>query len=335
MKNHGPAKEAPLGLDVGTSRICVARRGEAQIEYETQLNAFVSVPHSPITEGVLKKEHIPHTIKDGEILVQGNEAGRLAELLGIETRRTMTKGMLNPDEPESVAILKEMLASALPRAQEPARRRVSFTVPAAPLGASDSLTYHEATVRQILEGLDFEARPVNEGLAAVYGELEASNYSGIGVSWGAGLCNVCLAYLAVPIVSFSVPQAGDYIDASAASVTGERANRMRILKEDSFHFNGFFADKLHQALAVYHDSMIRSLLDNMERALASAGKAVRANRPVPIVLTGGSVMPAGFRDRFEKLLREQPFPLPVSEVLLAPDPLHSAAKGALAASLSD
>lgn len=329
-------KQWPFGIDVGTSRICLARRGGGQIEYETQLNAFLSVPHSPMTESVLRKERVPHTARDGEILVLGNEAGRLAELLGMETRRTMTRGMLNPAEPDSVAVLTEMIGAAV-RAKEgePAPPRVCFTVPAAPLGAGESLTYHEATLRQILAGLGFNAHPVNEGLATVYAELEASNYSGIGVSCGAGLCNVCLAYLAVPIVSFSVPQAGDYIDSSAASVTGERANRMRILKEDSFHFNGFFADKLHQAIGVYHDSMIQSLVESMARALAGAGKAVRANRPVPIVLSGGSVMPAGFRDRFEKILRQQSFPLPVSEILLAADPLHSAAKGALAAALTE
>ncbi len=42
--------------------------------------------------------------------------------------------------------------------------------------------------------------------------MEGSNYTGIGISCGGGLCNVCLAYLSVPVVSFSVPKAGDFID---------------------------------------------------------------------------------------------------------------------------
>ena len=33
-----------------------------------------------------------------------------------------------------------------------------------------------------------------------------------------GLCNVCLAYLSVPVMSFSIPKAGDYIDSSASLV---------------------------------------------------------------------------------------------------------------------
>jgi hypothetical protein len=40
------------------------------------------------------------------------------------------------------------------------------------------------------------------------------NFSGIGVSCG-GMCNVCLTYLSVPVISFSVPKGDDYIDTSA------------------------------------------------------------------------------------------------------------------------
>jgi hypothetical protein len=208
-------------------------------------------------------------------------------------------------------------------------------VPAAPLGAEDSLTYHEATLRQILTGLGYDAVGINEGLAVVYGELEASNFTGIGVSCGGGLCNVCLAYLSVPVLSFSIAKAGDYIDASAASVTGERANSIRITKEDSFHFNGFFADKVQQVISVYYDDMIRSLVGGLKEAFARTSNLPRFSRPVPMVLSGGTALPPGFRDRFEKLLVEQDFPITVSDIRMAENPLHSTAKGALTCALSE
>src|ERR1700676_769876 len=98
----------------------------------------------------------------------------------------------------------------------------------------------------MLGDLGYAVRSIPEGLAVVYGEMESTNYTGIGISCGGGLCNVCFAYLSVPVVSFSIPKAGDFIDANAASVTGERANRVRILKEQSFYLNGHFDNKLHQ-----------------------------------------------------------------------------------------
>ncbi len=57
------------------------------------------------------------------------------------------------------------------------------------MGAEDNLTYHEATVKQVLQKLGYQdVRSVNEGLAVIYSELEDTNYTGFGISCGGGLC---------------------------------------------------------------------------------------------------------------------------------------------------
>lgn len=333
MQLNGKAANSALGLDVGTSRVCLAQQAAEQFQYQTQLNAFVSVPYSPITENVLEKEHVPHTVRGGEILVHGNESDRFAELLNVETRRTMNKGLLNASEPESLHMLGKIIESILEPAQD--GQRLCFTVPAAPLGAEENLTYHETTLRQILSDKGYDVMSVNEGLAVVYSELESSNYTGIGISFGGGLCNVSVAYLSVPVLSFSIPRAGDYIDSNAAAMTGERANRVRIAKEDSFHFNGLFTDKLQQALSVYYDEMIQSLMQAMKQAFANSRTLPKSPRPLPIVLSGGTALPTGFRARFEKILVESELPISTSEVRMAADPLHTSARGALIAALAD
>ncbi len=327
-----------LGLDVGTSRIVAARRSGADNSYDSQLNAFVSVPYSKITAATLLRENVPHTVEAQQILVHGNESEKFAGLLNAEIRRPMNQGVLDPKEPDSLKVTREILSRMLtPAGQEKSRppTKVCFTVPAAPLGGTDSLTYHEATLRQTLEELGFEPTSINEGLAVVYGELEDSNYTGIGISCGGGLCNVCLAYLSVPVLSFSIPKAGDYIDLNAAQVTGERANLVRLAKEDSFHFNGFFADKMQQVIGVYYDDMLRSLVAALKEAFARTSSLPKFNRSIPIVLSGGTALPSGFRDRFEKLLWELEFPIKVSEIRLADKPLYSTAKGALTCALSE
>jgi hypothetical protein len=245
----------------------------------------------------------------------------------------MTRGVLNPDEPENVRLIREITSSLTGKAEK--GQKVCFTVPAATLGAEENLTYHEATLQQILSELGFEAKSINEGLAVVYGELESTNYTGVGISCGGGLCNVCLAYLSVPILSFSIPKAGDFIDASAASVTGERPNRIRILKEQSFYINGHFENKLQQVLGVYYDDMIQALVAGLRNAFQSARNLPPLSRPIPLVLSGGTAMPKGFRDRFEAVLRASDFPIELSEIRMAADPLTSTAKGALTAALSE
>lgn len=333
MRHNDQSNGSALGLDVGTSRLCLAQRAGDEYQFETQLNAFVTVPFSKLTENVLSRENIPHTVSGQEIVVHGNESDRFADLLNVDTRRTMTKGVLNPSEPESLSMLRKIVESLL----DPAKgsRKLCFTVPAAPLGAEDNLTYHEATLRQVFTEMGYQVKSINEGLAVIYSELETTNYTGIGISCGGGLCNVCVAYLSVPVMSFSIPKAGDYIDDSAASMTGELANRIRITKEDSFHFNGFYSDKVLQVLSVYYDDMIQSLVQGIKTAFSNSRNLPKQKRALPVVLSGGTALPPGFRDRFEKAFLEANLPIPTSEIRLAADPLHTSAKGALVAALAD
>src|SRR6202049_4187687 len=102
MTRNSPA----VGLDVGTSRSVVAQRSDQDFRYESQLNAFVAIPHSKITESVLQREKIPHTTLAGEIVVHGNESEKFAGLLNAEIRRPMSQGVLDPKEPESLRMLR-------------------------------------------------------------------------------------------------------------------------------------------------------------------------------------------------------------------------------------
>ena len=109
MQHNDQENNSALGLDVGTSRICLAQRVGEEYRFETQLNAFVTVPFSNMTENVLTKENIPHSVAGPEIVVHGNESDRFADLLNVDTRRTMTRGVLNPAEPDSLNMLRKIV----------------------------------------------------------------------------------------------------------------------------------------------------------------------------------------------------------------------------------
>jgi hypothetical protein len=331
--NSNEENGSVIGIDVGTSRVVVAKRAEQEFQYLSQLNAFVRIPFQKMTENVLQKENVPYVVEGSNIVVHGNESETLANFLQVETRHPMSRGFLNPQESDNLKRLSHIIETLCGRSS--AGRLAYYSVPAAPAGEEDTLTYHEATLRQVFERLGFRARSITEGLAVVYAELEDTNYTGLGISCGGGLCNVCLSYLSVPVLSFSVPKAGDFIDTSSAAVTGERANMIRIVKEDSFHFNGHFDDKLHQVLSVYYDGMIRALVDALRDQLSACRGVSKLTRPIPLVLSGGTTLPPGFRDRFESVLMETKLPISFSEIRLAKSPLHSTAKGALIAAMID
>jgi len=322
----------PVGLDVGTSRIVVARSAGGQYQYDAQLNAFLTLPYSKLAVSLLERENVFHEVIGSEILVAGNDAQRFAEVFHAETRRPMVNGVINPHEPHGLPVIRGIIRKLVGKAAAQGQK-IYFSVPAPMASEKGGNTYHEASIRQILLDLGYEPTPIQEGLAVIFGELDNSNYTGIGISCGSGLCNVCLAVLSVPVISFSVPKAGDFIDTQAAMVTAELATRIRVEKEQSFSLKGMSGDRVQNALTVYYREMIEQLVEALRSQIASAQRLPRLDQSVPLVLSGGTAMPRGFVEQFAASLRAIDFPIRLSEVRLSPDALNSTARGALMAAL--
>ena len=334
MSNNEQDNNMPLGLDVGTSRIVVARSMDRthQSQFESELNAFITMPYSKLAQSLLERESVFHEVFGGELVVTGNDAQRFAEVFHVETRRPMRRGVLNAQEPHSLPVMRSIITRLVGKAGAQGRK-IFFSVPA-PCGEGDgAIAYHEASIQQILKQLGFEAKPIAEGLAVVFGEMSGSNYTGIGISCGSGLCNVCFAVLSVPVIDFSVAKAGDFIDAQAAAVTGELATRMRVQKELNFAVNGLSGDRVQNALTVYYDDVIQTLANTLRTTISSTQRLPKLDQSVPIVLSGGTAIPKGFLKRFTTALHAEDFPIKISEVRVADDPLNSTARGALMAAL--
>jgi hypothetical protein len=332
MSNTEEDAAQTVGLDVGTSRIVAARKSGKGYRYDSQLNAFLTLPYSKLAASLLHKENVFHEVQGEEIVVAGNDAQKFAEVFHVDVRRPMANGVLNPAEPHSLFVVRRIITKLIGRALADGQKAF-FSVPA-PSGAGEQgLTYHTASIDHMLTDLNYAATPIEEGLAVVFGELSASNFSGIGISCGSGLCNVCLAVLAVPVFSFSVPKAGDYIDAQAALVTGEMATRMRVQKEQSCVLNGLTGNRINNALTVYYREMIVNLVENLRAQISSSHRLPKLEQSVPLVVSGGTAMPKGFLEQFSAALNASEFPVKLSEIRLSPDPLNATARGALMAAL--
>ena len=322
----------PVGLDIGTSRIVVARCDEKKYRYESQLNAFLTLPYSRLAESLLEREKVFHEVRGAEIVVAGNDAQRFAEVFHVETRRPMANGVLNPQEPHSLPVIRSIVTRLVGKAAAEGQKAY-FSVPAPLDGAENGIAYHQASIGQILTELGYAPTPIAEGLAVVFGELADANFSGIGISCGSGLCNVCLAVLSVPVISFSMPKAGDYIDNQSAIVTGDLAVRMRLQKEQAFS-----SERPHRRSCARRPY---GLLPGNAGApgrdprshISSAQRLPKIEKSIPLVLSGGTAMPGGFLSHFVKVLASHELPVKLSEVRISADPLNSTARGALMAAL--
>jgi hypothetical protein len=169
MNNGEQESNLPLGLDVGTSRIVVARSMDRtnQSQYESQLNAFITMPYSKLAESLLEREGVFHEVFGGELVVTGNDAQRFAEVFHVETRRPMLRGVLNPQEPHSLPVMRSIISRLVGKAGV-AGRKIFFSIPAPCPDGDQAIAYHEASIQQILKQLGFEPQPIQEGLGGSF-----------------------------------------------------------------------------------------------------------------------------------------------------------------------
>ncbi len=184
-------------------------------------------------------------------------------------------------------------------------------------------------MKQMLEGLGYEAKSINEGLAVVFANQEKDNFSGIGISFGGGLTNVCLAYLSVPVFTFAIEKGGDDIDEAVGMVTGDTATRVRTIKEDGLDLNKKPKNKVHGALQIYYDDLINTVVEGIQEALERTDRMPKLDRALPVVLAGGSSLPKDSRAVSNGLWKSKKLPIPLSEVRMARNPLVATAQGAL------
>jgi len=323
------------GLDVGTAFIYCAEKQGNKIVFRTQRDAFFDIEYSDFTKEMLNKSKVNYIQKEEKLYVVGNEAIKFANIFNKNARRPLSKGIISPSEREALPMVELIIKSVIgePRYKgEP----VYYSIPGPPVDADFNIVYHEKVVHGFLAKLGYTPKSINEGLAVVFSELDKDGFTGIGLSFGGGMVNMCLSYMSVPIFTFSVSKAGDWIDQQVAMAVDETASRICAIKESSLDLTKYTGlSKIETALSIYYDNLIEYVLQNIKREFGRTKKMPRIDKPIAIVLSGGSALPKGFLNRLKGILAKVRFPLEVGEVRVASEPQYSVVRGALIAAMAE
>ena len=321
------------GIDVGTMNIVSARQDGSETVFVSQRNSFVEIEYSDMAEQMLSRSDVLHIRKDDNVYVVGDDALNFANIFNKETRRPMKRGILSSEEKSAIPMIKLILEQVIGEPERP-NERVYFSTPADPIDSDLSTLYHQKTLESFLGDIGYDPEPINEGMAVIYSELADHNFTGLGISFGAGMTNVCLSYYAVPVMTFSVARGGDWIDEQTATATGETVDKVTSTKEEDFRLD-FTTDAggVEGALSIYYDNLLDYVIENVAREVNE--EDVEEGLDVPAVVTGGTSSPAGFEKLFEERLAKADIPFSISTVRKAEEPLYSVARGALVASRTE
>ena len=342
MKSEDEVVTLPgVGLDVGTMNIVSSRQTENHKVISKRVrDAFLDLDSGDLRLLKMGKvqyveldkpvEHVGE-VPSKQLFVIGDSAFSLANLFKREVRRPLSKGVITPGELDAQRILGVLIANVL---DEPKHQNEHcyYSVPAIPVDIDDQdIVYHTEIFRRILHEQGYTPHPMNEAMAIIYSQCASTEFSGLSVSFGSGMCNIALSYQAVLGMSFAVARGGDWIDTHSAKAVGSAPARICALKEKGVDIVKPVGREA-EALALYYRSLIRYCLDNIAVQFKKVRGQLDLQDPIPFIVSGGTSKAQGFLDVFKQEFNEvkkKGFPIQVSDVVAAKDPLTAVAEGLL------
>jgi len=173
------------------------------------------------------------------------------------------------------------------------------------------------------------------GSVDVY-DLTVDEHHNFGLACGVFVHNCALAINTVEALTFSVARGGDWIDAGAAGAIGQTPARMCALKEGGIDLTKPVGRE-QEALAFYYKEAINYALDQIEAKFREIKDKFSLTKPIPMIVSGGTSLAGGFMDFYTSVFeaRRKKFPIPISAIRHATDPLNAVAHGLLVQALQE
>ena len=328
-------------VDIGTSFLVGAELKGGKEVFTIERDAFFVMPKEDFAEEMLHDAGAKYLIKANNIYIVGEDALKYCMITGKQEsyRRPMKKGVLNPGEEEAVPLLEKLVEGIVGKPSFPGEI-IAVTIPAAPLDAEQDTTFHKIVIERFLRSLGYDVRILNEALAIIYAEnpmVEDSGgkapFSGIGVSFGAGMTNLVVSWRAKKLFEISITRGGDWIDEQVSKVRNVPVGKVTHEKEKRLNLDKVEPkNSLQVGLEIYYEELIRFALLQFKEHFKNNQTVLES--PMEIVIAGGTSLVPGFISMFNRIIQEVGAPVPVRNVRHAKDPLRTVAKGALVAALS-
>jgi len=332
-----PESPRIVAIDIGTMNIVLAEPKDKSAEISSIRNMYLPLDKTQVTMAELS--NIDYVESDDSVYIIGNDAFNFSNIFGKSVKRPMAKGLISPDEIDSLDILELILQKL---AGKTTNGYCVYSVPAPSIDSNNNITYHEGVFRRIFTDLGYRAQSFNESMAIIYSHCQDEQFTGLAFSFGAGMVNVCLSYKSIPVVTFSVARSGDWIDENVAASLGTVPNRITAIKERNTDLQNFMTGskkerRIREAIAYYYKEMIRYSLDQIKVRLSQATSSLDLPDSLSIIVSGGTSMATGFLSLFNEILSEykDDFGFTIKQVKHADDPLTAVAEGLLVKAISE
>ena len=337
-----------LGLDIGTKNIVLAHKVGDKRKVRHEVNGFIKIPSKDgTTKQMLASSGVTFIEQDDGFVALGRKAEDLSYAFNKTLQRPMMDGTLSGKTEEAMIIMASIIHGIIGKLNDDAI--LYYCVPADALNQNTNVAFHDKIIQMIMGEYQGEAKinafPINEARALLIGQVE--DKTGIGISFGAGMVNVCYCLYGIEVFSFSIVGSGDKIDLDSAtrfgynpdhpvgdyketptSISRRKENR---IKNKPFSLLECPTDMVGKTIWINYGILIESVVRGIVDGFNEHEEKARVDRPIPIVIAGGTSSPDGFVEYFMDIWGKCSVPFEISEVTRASKPLYAVAEGCLVA----
>lgn len=335
-----------FGLDLGTKNIVLSFYDEnGGIKYRKEVNGFYKMPNeNAFAKNMLISAGVPFIEKNGSFIALGGKAEEIAHAFNKTLKRPMQDGVLSQGEEDGIEIMAIIVQNLIGHSLNE-DSILYYCVPAPAINADVNTDFHQRIAQMIINGYEskngnkISGHSINEAQALVISSIP--NKTGIGISWGAGMVNVCYCLFGLPVYKFSIVGSGDWIDLASAKQYGYNKDKpegdykqtpttISRIKE-KMSLVSMPSDPIMRTIYVNYTILMDNVIDGIIKGFRENEDKARISNPMPIVVAGGTSSPDGFTELFKEQFMKKNPPFEIGEIYRTEKPLFAVAKGCLEA----
>lgn len=331
-----------LGLDIGTKNIVLAytdSEGKKKIRHE--VNGFIKIPRGDgFTKNLLISSGVAYVEKGDDFIALGQKAEELSYAFNKTLQRPMVDGVISGKTEEAMQIMAIIIRAIVGKLDGDAI--LYYCIPADAINQTTNVAFHDKVMKMMIDEFDggtITSYPINEARSIVISQID--DKTGIGISFGAGMVNVCYCLYGIEIFSFSIVGSGDRIDIDSAVRFGyDPKNPEGSYKEtptsickrkEKMSLVECPEDMVGKTIWINYGIMIENVMKAIIDGFSKNEEKARIDRPIPMVIAGGTSSPDGFTEYVQTVVEKLEIPFEIGQITRAEKPLYAVAEGCLIA----
>ena len=326
----------PVAIDLGTSCFRSLREIDGKLMARRCPAVYLAVDDAPAEHRLLDQAAIPYLSCDEGLIVVGEPALELAQIVKRPCIPLLPHGQLPQQDPLTRQVIAAVIETLLP----PGSGTECATILPTACGTAAALLDQQMFFERLLRLRGYRPQVVSAGGAGILAGLGTSAFTGLSIAWGASGAMISIGHRGHIIGETTSALGGDWIDEHFARQSEQflwDADGNQYLDRQSVaQWKKQAAPSIlnpqnrnEGLLTDLYREMLRDTLTQGVKLCQKTPWAATLPKPLPLVCTGGPTRINGFPILLRHLLQAVRFPLEIAEIRTLGEDEFATARGSL------